>query len=57
MRLNAPKKVVFWITVVLAVLGVLGAVGLVPLLGGMTAFWLVLAAFVVLAMGTMMKGM
>jgi len=57
MRLNAPKRVVFYITVVLALLGILGAVGLVPILGGITAFWLVLAAFVVLAMGTMLKGM
>ncbi len=57
MRLNAPKRVVFWATVVLAALGLLGATGIVPMLGGMVAFWLVLAAFVVLAMGTMMKGM
>jgi len=57
MRLNAPKRVVFYITVVLAVLGLLGAFNLVPALSGMIAFWLVLAAFVVLAMGTMFKGM
>jgi len=57
MRLNAPKRVVFYITVVLAVLGLLGALNLVPALSGMVAFWLVMAAFVVLAMGTMFKGM
>lgn len=57
MRLNAPKRVVFYITVALAVLGLLGASNLVPVLSGMVAFWLVLAAFVVLAMGTMFKGM
>lgn len=57
MRLNAPKRVVFYISVIMAVLGLLGAFNLVPLLAGMTAFWLTLAAFVILAMGTMMKGM
>jgi len=57
MRLNAPKRIVFGITVVLALLGLLGALGIVPMFGGTTAFWLELAAFTVLALGTMMKGM
>lgn len=58
MRLNAPKRVVFYIAVVLVVLGLLGALNIVPLLAtGITEFWLALAGFVILAMGTMMKGM
>jgi len=57
MRLNAPKRVVFYLAVALAVLGLLGAFNIVPLLAGVTSFWLELAAFVILALGTMMKGM
>jgi hypothetical protein len=54
MKLNAPTNVFFYIRVVLAVLGLLGRYG------GLAAaapysFILVLAAYVVLAIGVVMK--
>lgn len=57
MRLNAPKRSVFYITIVLALLGLLGALNVVPMLAGSTAFWLVSAGYVVLALANIFKGM
>jgi len=56
MRLNAPKVVTFWIAVALAALGFLASQGV---LSGLAAydFWLVLAGFVLLALGTLLKGL
>jgi hypothetical protein len=56
MRLNAPKVATFWIAVALAVLGVLATLGSIPALAAY-AFWLVVAGFVLLALGTMMKNL
>ncbi|MEM5773790.1 MAG: hypothetical protein AAGU05_02220 [Anaerolineaceae bacterium] len=55
MKLSAPRIITFWIAVLLAVFGFLGAVGL-PVLSQF-AIWLVLAAFIILALGNLMKGM
>jgi hypothetical protein len=55
MKLSPPKNITFWVAVLLAVLGVLGALG-VSVLGGFQ-FWLVLAGFVVLALGNLLKGL
>lgn len=57
MRLNAPKRSVFYLTLVIAILGLLGALNVVPALSGGTAFWLEFAAFVVLALANVMRGM
>ncbi len=57
MRLNAPKKIVFIISLILAVLGLLGEVGILAIATGATAFWLALAGFALLALGTLIKGM
>lgn len=54
MKLSAPKNVTFWIAVALAVLGLLGSQGVFAGLSSY-AFWLVLAGFVVLALGNLMK--
>ena len=54
MKLSAPRVVTFWIAVILAVLGVLASLGSIPGLS-QYAFWLVVAGFVLLALGTMMK--
>jgi hypothetical protein len=54
MRLSRPRVVTFWIAVVLAVLGVLASLGSIPGLSEY-AFWLVVAGFVVLALGNLMK--
>jgi hypothetical protein len=56
MRLNAPKVVTFWIAVGLAALGVLATLGSIPALAEY-AFWLVVAGFVLLALGTMMRNL
>jgi len=56
MKLSAPKVLTFWIAVILAALGVLASQGSIPPLSGY-AFWLVVAGFVVLALGNLVKGM
>jgi ABC-type transport system involved in multi-copper enzyme maturation permease subunit len=56
MKLSAPSQVMFLIAIVLAALGVVGKVAAVAMLAGY-AFWLLLAGFVVLAAGCLMKGM
>ena len=56
MKLTPPKVVTFWIAVVLAVLGLIGELGVVAALSGF-AFWLAFAAFVVLALGLLVKGL
>jgi hypothetical protein len=55
MRLNAPKKITWWIAVVVGVVGVLAELVTIPVLSSI-AFWLVAAAFVVLALATYLKG-
>ena len=56
MRLNAPKKNIWWISVILGVLGVLGAVVTIPFISAY-AFWLVTVGFILLALSTVLKGM
>lgn len=56
MTLNEPKVITFWIAVVLALLGVIASLVTVPVLSGF-AFWLVVLAFVLLALGNMVKGL
>lgn len=56
MRLSAPKVVTFWIAVVLAALGLLASQGVISELASY-AFWLVMAGFVLLALGTLMRNL
>jgi hypothetical protein len=53
MRLSAPKKIVFWISVALVVVGLLGF-----FIGFLADFklWLILAGYVLLALGNLLKG-
>ena len=55
MKLSAPKKVVFWIAVVIAVIALLSVLGVftIPVLG---AAWTALIAFVLLMLGNVLKG-
>ena len=55
MRLNAPKQVVWIISVVLGVLGIVGKFTTIAFLSA-NAFWLVTVGFVVLALSTVLKG-
>ena len=54
MKLSRPKVITFWIAVILAVLGVLASLGSIPPLSGY-ALWLVVAGFVLLALGNLLK--
>ena len=54
MKLSAPKVVVWWIAVILGVLGILGTFTAIPVASD-NAFWFVAVAFILLALGTMLK--
>ena len=58
MKLSSPKKLTWWIAVVLGVLGILlhlGAFAIAGLSG--YGFWLVAVAFVLLVLATFIKGL
>lgn len=55
MRLTPPTKNVFWISVVVAIVGLIAKFGFIAFLTPF-AFWLILVAFVLLALGNAMKG-
>lgn len=54
MKLSRPKNITFWIAVALAALGVLSSQGV---LSGFSSysFWLVVAGFVLLALGNLLN--
>ena len=54
MKLSRPKVITFWIAVILAALGILASNGFLPPLSGY-AFWLVVAGFVLLALGNLLN--
>lgn len=54
LKLTEPKVVTFWISVALAVAGVLAFQGILTGLATY-AFWLVVAGFVLLALGNLVK--
>lgn len=56
MKLSSPKKVTWWIAVVVGVLGILGSLITLPLVSA-NAFWFVALAFVLLALATLLKGL
>lgn len=56
MKLSAPKTGTFWLAVILAGLGLLSTLVSIPLLTPY-AFWLVVIGFVILMVGTLVKGM
>ena len=53
MRLNAPKKIVFWISVILVVVGILGF--FVDAVADYQV-WAFLAGYLLLAAGNVLKG-
>jgi len=55
-NLSAPKQITFWVAVVLAVLGLIGQLVTIPVLSSL-AFWLVLVAFLLLALGCLLEGL
>lgn len=54
MKFSPPKKITFWIAVVLAVVGVI--LNFVSGLSGF-AIWLVLIAFILLALANLIEGL
>ncbi|HNX46535.1 MAG: hypothetical protein VB029_06545 [Anaerolineaceae bacterium] len=56
MQLSAPKNVTFLVALVLFVLGLLGQFSILAAVAAY-AGWLLIAAFVVLALGVLLKGL
>jgi hypothetical protein len=56
MKLSPPKHITFWISVALAALGVLATFVKLPILSPY-AFWLVVVAFVLLAVANLVDGL
>ena len=56
MKLRAPKNITFWIAVIIAVVGVIASFVTIPFLSPY-AFWLVVIAFVLLALGNLLEGL
>ena len=54
LKLTEPKVVTFWIAVILAVVGVLASQGYISQLSGY-AFFLVVAAFILLALANLLR--
>ena len=55
MQITPPTKIVFWISVVLAVLGILATFITIPFVSGF-AFWFVVGGYVLLFLGNTLKG-
>ena len=55
MKLNPPKKITFYISLVLAALGLLGTFISIPFVSGY-AFFFVLIGYVLLVLGLLIKG-
>ena len=55
MKLNAPSQNLFLVAVVIAVVALLGMIVSIPFVSAY-AFWIMALAFVVLAVGVIMKG-
>ncbi len=54
--LSAPSQVVFLVSLALAIIAVLGALVIIPVVTKY-AFWIAILAYIVLALGNLMKGM
>jgi hypothetical protein len=55
-NLTAPTRPVFLISLALAIIAILGALVVIPVVTKY-AFWIAVLAYVVLALGVLMKGM
>jgi hypothetical protein len=56
MQLNAPKKVTFWVALVVALVGLVLNFVPAPFLSGF-AIWIVVLGFAILAAGNLLKGL
>lgn len=56
MRLNAPKKFTFWMSVVIFVIGMVAAFGVIPYVPSIAGVIAVIVGYVLLALGNILKG-
>ena len=56
MKFSAPRMVTWWVAVVIGVLGILDHFMKLPLIGGFSAY-LVVLAFLILAVATVVDGL
>jgi hypothetical protein len=56
MKLNAPTKNFWWISVILAIIGVVGQFVVIPFITAYS-FLIVTVGFILLALSTVLKGM
>lgn len=56
MKLSAPKKITWWIAVIIGGLGILSKFMSIPFVGGY-AFTFVAIGFILLALATLLKGL
>ena len=54
MKLSAPTQIVFLISLVIAIVGILVALAIIPC-HPVSAFWIVVTGYVVLALGCLLK--
>ncbi|MCJ7567364.1 MAG: hypothetical protein MUO58_07475 [Anaerolineales bacterium] len=54
MKLSAPRKVTWWVALIIGVVGILANFVTIPFLSGY-AFWLVVIGFVLLVLATYLK--
>jgi hypothetical protein len=54
-NLSAPSRPIFLISLALAIIALLGALVIIPVIT-QYAFWIAILAYVVLALGVLMKG-
>ncbi|MFO7889904.1 MAG: hypothetical protein R6V04_06150 [bacterium] len=56
MKLSVPKQIVWWIATILGVLGILGRILTISFIT-VNSWWLLLIAFVLLFLGTVLKSL
>ena len=56
MQTNAPQKGTWWIALIIGVVGIISHLVTIPVLSGI-AFWVVVVAFVLLILATLLKGL
>lgn len=56
MKLSRPKDITWWIAVALGTIGILSHLGIIAATAGY-AFWFVVAGFVLLVLGTLLRGL
>lgn len=56
MRLNAPKKFTFWMSVAIFAVGMVAAFGVIPYVPSLAGVIAVIVGYVLLALGNILKG-